>query len=133
LEGIWIRGPFSLQGEALQTTVSRDGKPDYTGNGQYAMASWILTGESRPYNAGAVANVKPAHDYGAVELVTRYSRIDLDDADVFGGRQHDWTIGANWYLTSHFKFQANYVKVDASRRGVRSQPEIFELRAQMHF
>jgi len=133
LEGIWIRGPFSLQGEALQTTVSRDGKPDYTGNGQYAMASWILTGESRPYNAGAVANVKPAHSYGAVELVTRYSRIDLDDADVFGGRQHDWTLGANWYLTSHFKFQANYVKVDASRRGVRSQPEIFELRAQMHF
>ncbi len=63
----------------------------------------------------------------------RYSRIDLDDADVFGGRQHDWTLGANWYLTSHFKFQANYVKVDASRRGVRSQPEIFELRAQMHF
>ncbi|WP_313901640.1 porin [Leclercia adecarboxylata] len=52
---------------------------------------------------------------------------------MFGGRQHDWTLGANWYLTSHFKFQANYVKVDASRRGVRSQPEIFELRAQMHF
>ncbi len=31
------------------------------------------------------------------------------------------------------KFQANYVKVDASRRGVHSTPEIFELRAQMHF
>jgi len=25
------------------------------------------------------------------------------------------------------------VKVDASRRGVHSTPEIFELRAQMHF
>lgn len=133
LEAIWIRGPFSLQGEALQATVSRDGRPDFTGSGQYAMASWVLTGESRPYSAGAVANVKPAHSYGAVELVTRYSRLDLDDADVLGGRQHDWTLGANWYLTSHFKFQANYVKVDASRRGVRSQPEIFELRAQMHF
>ncbi|WP_252725933.1 porin, partial [Acinetobacter baumannii] len=57
LEGIWIRGPFSLQAEALQATVTRnDGKPDYTGHGQYAMASWVLTGESRPYNAGAVAN-----------------------------------------------------------------------------
>ena len=70
LEGIWIRGPFSLQAEALRATVTRhDGKPDYTGSGQYAMASWVLTGESRPYNAGAVANIKPAHDYGAVELV----------------------------------------------------------------
>ena len=134
LEGIWIRGPFSLQAEALRATVTRhDGKPDYTGSGQYAMASWVLTGESRPYNAGAVANIKPAHDYGAVELVARYSRLDLDDGSILGGRQHDLTLGANWYLTSHFKFRANYVKVDASRRGVHSTPEIFELRAQMHF
>lgn len=133
LEAIWIKGPFSLQGEALQATVSREGRPDFTGNGEYAMASWVLTGESRAYNAGSVANVKPAHGYGAVELLARYSRLDLDDADVLGGRQHDWTLGANWYLTSHFKFQANYVKADASRRGVRSRPEIFELRAQVHF
>ncbi len=111
LEGIWIRGPFSLQAEALRATVTRrDGKPDYTGSGQYAMASWVLTGESRPYNAGAVANIKPAHNYGAVELLARYSRLDLDDGSILGGRQHDLTLGANWYLTSHFKFQANYVK-----------------------
>lgn len=133
LEGIWIKGPFSVQAEALRATISRDGRPDFTGSGEYAMASWVLTGESRAYSSGAVSNVKPAHNYGAVELVARYSRLDLDDADVLGGRQHDWTLGANWYLTSHFKFQANYVKADASRRGVRSQPEIFELRAQMHF
>jgi len=68
-----------------------------------------------------------------VELLARYSRLDLDDADVAGGRQHDLTLGANWYLTSHFKLQANYVKVDASRRGVKRDPEIFEVRAQMHF
>lgn len=133
LEGIWIKGPFSVQAEALQTTVTRDGKPDYTGDGQYAAVSYFLTGESRPYNAGAVANVKPAHAYGAVELLARYSRIDMDDGDVLGGRQNDLTIGANWYLTSHFKFQANYVKADASRRGVHTTPEIFEVRAQMHF
>ncbi len=133
LEAIWIRGPLSLQAEALQATISRDGKPDYTGHGQYATASWVVTGESRGYNAGAVSNIKPAHDYGAVELLTRYSRLDLDDADVLGGRQNAWTFGANWYLTSHFKFQANYVKVDASRRGVHTTPDIFEVRAQVHF
>lgn len=133
LEGIWIRGPLSVQAEALQATISREGRPDYTGNGQYALASWVLTGESRPYSAGGVANIKPARDYGAVELLARYSRLDLDDAGVAGGRQHDWTFGANWYLTSHFKVQANYVKADASRGGVRSRPEIFEVRAQMHF
>lgn len=133
LEGVWIRGPFSVQAEALQATVKRDGKPDYTGQGQYAVASWVVTGESRGYAGGAVSNVKPARDFGAVELLARYSRLDLDDADVLGGRQHDLTLGANWYLTSHFKLQANYVKVDASRRGIKRDPEIFEVRAQMHF
>ena len=133
LEGVWIRGPFSVQAEALQATIKREGRADYTGEGQYAMASWVVTGESRGYAGGAVSNVKPARDFGAVELLARYSRLDLDDADVLGGRQHDLTLGANWYLTSHFKLQANYVKVDASRRGVKRDPEIFEVRAQMHF
>ncbi|MEN5426324.1 porin [Stenotrophomonas pennii] len=133
LEGIFIRGPFSVQAEALQATITREGKPDYTGNGQYVMGSWVLTGESRGYGSGSVSNVKPARDYGAVEVLARYSRLDLDDADVLGGREHNWTLGANWYLTSHFKFQANYIKADASRRGVHTKPEIFEVRAQMHF
>ena len=133
-EGIWIHGPFSVQAEALQAKVTRDnGLPDYNVDGQYIYGSWILTGESRPYAAGAVANVKPAHAYGAVELLARYSRLDLQDNGIDGGRQHDWTFGANWYLTSHFKFQANYVKADASRRGIHTTPDIWELRAQVMF
>ncbi|HEY0334820.1 MAG TPA: porin [Stenotrophomonas sp.] len=133
LEGIWIHGPFSVQAEALQATVTRDGQPDYEVDGQYIYGSWMVTGESRPYAAGAVSNVKPGHTYGAVELLARYSRLDLDDGAVLGGRQHDWTFGANWYLTSHFKFQANYIKADATRRGVQTRPDIVELRAQVMF
>ena len=97
------------------------------------MGRQIVTGESHPYSAGAVAHVKAGARLRRRGLPAHYNRIDLDDADVFGGRQHDWTVGANWYLTSHFKFQANYVWADASRRGVRTKPEIFELRAQVHF
>ncbi len=134
LEGIWIKGPFSVQAEALHATVTRnDGLADYSGNGQYIYGSWVVTGESRPYSNAGVANIKPANAWGAVEVLARYSRLDLDDGAIAGGRQHDWTFGANWYLTSHFKFQANYVKVDATRNGVRTQPDIVELRAQVHF
>jgi len=134
LEGIWIKGPFSVQAEALHATVSRnDGLPDYSGNGQYIYGSWVVTGESRPYANAGVANIKPANAHGAVELLARYSRLDLNDGAIGGGRQHDWTFGANWYLTNHFKFQANYVKVDATRNGVRTRPDIVELRAQVHF
>lgn len=133
-EQIWIHGPFLVQSEALQMDVSRDnGRPDYTGNGQYITGSWVLTGESRAYTGSNVGNVKPERSFGAVELLARYSRVDLDDADIDGGRQHAWTFGANWYLTSHFKFQANYVKADVSRAGVHSKPEVVELRAQVMF
>lgn len=134
LEGIWVHGPLSLQGEALQARVARqDGLPDFHAAGGYVFASWLLTGESRPYAAGNVANPKPAHGYGAVELLARYSRLDLDDGVIQGGRQHDWSVGVNWYLTSHFKLQANYVHADATRRGVRTTPEAVEFRAQVHF
>lgn len=134
LEGVWIKGPFSLQGEALRLDAERaGGLPDFTADGQYISASWAITGESRGYNAGNVSNIKPSKSYGAVELLARYSHLDLNDGVIQGGRQNDWTLGANWYLTSHFKFQANYVWVDAKRLGVKRDPNVFELRAQVHF
>lgn len=134
LEQLWIHGPLLVQSEALHIKVTRNnGLPTYNGNGQYIYGSWILTGESRPYTAGTVGNVTPMHDYGAVELLARYSRLNLDNGSILGGRQHDWTIGANWYLTNYFKFQANYVKVNATRLGTRTTPDIVELRAQVHF
>ncbi len=134
MEQLWIHGPLLVQSEALHIKVTRNnGLPTYNGNGQYIYGSWILTGESRPYTAGTVGNVTPMHDYGAVELLARYSRLNLDNGSILGGRQHDWTVGANWYLTNYFKFQANYVKVNATRLGTRTTPDIVELRAQVHF
>jgi len=134
LEGIWIRGPVSLQGELLRADIGRDaGLPDYTAEGGYLAASWLLTGESRPYSSGNVANPKPANGYGAVELAARYSTLDLDDRGIAGGRQHDWTFGANWYLTPFVKLQANYVRARATHNGVSSAPDAMEVRAQVHF
>lgn len=134
LEGIWIRGPVSLQGELLRADVAREGgRADYTADGGYLAASWLVTGESRSYSAGNVANPKPANGFGAIELAARYSTLDLDDGPVAGGRQHDWTFGANWYLTSHFKLQANYVRLNATRNGTTTRPDAVELRAQVHF
>ena len=134
LEGIWIQGPVSLQAELLRADIARDdGLADYRADGGYLAASWLLTGESRPYSAGNVANPKPANGYGAVELAARYSTLDLDDGPVSGGRQHDWTFGANWYLTPYVKLQANYVRLNATRDGVTTRPDAVEVRAQVHF
>jgi len=77
--------------------------------------------------------VKPAHRFGAVELLARYGEFDLDDAGVAGGRQRDLTFGANWYLSSHFKFQANYVRVFADKGLQSADVNVMELRAQVNF
>ncbi|MQP77440.1 porin [Stenotrophomonas sp. MYb238] len=133
LEALWIEGPWSLQGEYLQQTTRCHALPDYSGDGWYVAGSWLLTGESRAYSGGNVANPRPAGKRGAVELLARYSRIDLDDGAIRGGRERNWTLGANWYVGSHLKLQANYVRADARRGALHLQPETVQLRAQLHF
>ncbi|WP_206413359.1 OprO/OprP family phosphate-selective porin [Lysobacter enzymogenes] len=134
LEAIWQRGPLLVQSEYLRIGVDRYGAPDYSADGYYLAASWVLTGEKRSYKSAAFGNLKPSRDWGAVELAARYSHIDLNDpGSAIGGRQSDWTFGANWYIGQHFKLQFNYVWADASRRGVELDPEIAQLRAQIYF
>ena len=134
LEALWIRGPWSIQGEMLGEKIARsDGKPDFSARGFYVFGSWVLTGESRPYAGGNVNNIKPGGPWGAWELLLRYNELDLDDGAIQGGKEHDWTLGANWYLTEHFKFQANYIRATSDRGNLALDPKIFELRAQIYF
>lgn len=133
LEGAWAQGPFSLQGEYLTIAAPRRTARDFSGDGAYLYGSWVLTGESRPYKSGAFGNVKPKHDYGAVEVGLRYSTLDLNDGLVAGGKQHDWTLGANWYLGQHVKLQANYIRAFSDKGTLALDPKITELRAQISF
>lgn len=131
LEGLWIHGPWSVQSEYLDAKVKLLDKPAYKAHGWYAFGSWVLTGESRTYSGGNVSDVQPKGPWGAVELLVRYSTLDLDDGPTQGGNEHDWTLGANWYVTKYLKFQANYVRAFSDRHDVRIDPHIFEVRAQI--
>jgi phosphate-selective porin OprO/OprP len=134
LEGLWIRGPWSVQGEVLREDVSRyGGSPDFSAGGFYAFGSWVISGESRPYSAGNVGNIKPKGPWGAWEVLLRYSELDLNDGAIQDGKEHDWTLGANWYLTQHFKLQANYIRAWSDKGNLSLDPRIFELRAQIYF
>ncbi len=140
LEGAWIHGPLLVQGEYLTFSADPRGKPSYSGNGFYAQGSWVLTGESRPYKNGSIGNVKPINDFGAFEIALRYSEIDLNDSPVLGGKQHDWTIGANWYLGQHWKVQANYIRAYSTKfygaplnALADVDPSVFAIRLQAYF
>jgi phosphate-selective porin OprO/OprP len=134
IEAVWIEGPWSIQGEYLTAKAQRQsGLADYRADGYYVFGSWIVTGESRSYSGGNTGNLKPRNAYGALELLLRYSTLDLDDGIVRGGRQSDWTFGANWIIDSHFKVQANYIRAESDRANVRLDPHIFAVRAQITF
>ncbi|PZP64140.1 MAG: porin [Pseudoxanthomonas spadix] len=132
LEFIRIAGPFTVLAEHLEEQVARDGYSDFHAQGNTVYGSWIVTGESRPYN-GTLGNVVPKNPAGALELLLRYSDLDLNDAGIRGGYQHDWTVGANYYYSKHFKVQANYIKAYSRRAGVEVDPNAFEVRAQVMF
>ena len=72
--------------------------------------------------------------FTAWEIAGRLSHIDLNDANVMGGRLTDTTFGLNWYLNRRIRLMTNLVKVlDVNRPGSEFHgldPLIFSLRLQ---
>ncbi|WP_146512488.1 OprO/OprP family phosphate-selective porin [Thalassoglobus neptunius] len=134
-------GSFHAQSEFIHAMVNRFGGSTVGFSGVSAQAGYILTGEHRPYNrkAGVLGRVVPNSNfgkcgYGAWEIAGRWSMLDLNDADIRGGRLNTSTLGLNWYLNKHAKFQFNYIHafLDSPVNG-DSDANIFAMRAQVDF
>jgi phosphate-selective porin OprO/OprP len=126
-----------LQGEHFWFDVERRASstlPDPDFAGYYLQGSWLITGESRRYNAatGSFQNPRPrvpfsgSGGFGAWELAARYSRLDLNFAAgpagteatpdaVRGGDQQIWTFGVNWFPNPNVKVMMNYLLIDVDR------------------
>lgn len=135
LEGLWVTGPFKLQGEYMQSSVDRYSSPsDFDGSSWYLSGLWNVTGETWGYKNGVVAtNLPNEPGSGMWQLGLRYDTIDLDDGSVLGGQMDSWTGGVNWYWRSNTKFSLNYVMVESERRGVQDDPNILEARVQFYW
>lgn len=145
-EAAVVYGPFSVQGEYFRNWVSGTTTP--TGDspsfdGYYLFGSWFITGENRAYRraTGAFDRLRPTNNFGwgehsgagAWELALRYSRVNLNDEGIRGGRLHDYTAGVNWYLNPNMKIQFNYVLANLERNSLESNTHIFETRFATDF
>jgi phosphate-selective porin OprO/OprP len=104
----------------------RSAVPDPSFQGWYAMATWSLSGETRPYDPvtasfhGLIPDAPLGKNgFGAWEIVARYSNMDLDfrpgDAGgVTGGVQNIWSIGLNWYPNQTVRFLLDYNNIRVS-------------------
>lgn len=140
-EAAWVRGPFSLQSEFLQAWVREPTNQVPSFLGYYVSAGWFLTGETRPYDTaeGVFARVIPRRNFdgaggwGAWELGARYSYVNLNSADVQGGRLSMLMAGVNWYAHSHVKCRFNYGYGQVSGRDPEGDMHIFETRVEIDF
>jgi phosphate-selective porin OprO/OprP len=120
-------GPFGLLAEYVQARHDvqkvETGKPTATAtleNSAWSVSgSWLVTGEDATYG-----NVKPknffvpsAGKWGALQLLARYNRLDVDEASFTGGfadasksvrRASAWGAGLNWIWNSNLKYVLDY-------------------------
>lgn len=140
LEIAMVSGPLSVQLEYVTTSVTRDTPSDLNFDSWYLQVGYLLTGESRQYKNGKFGKIIPSSNMGnggvgAWELGIRFSTINLNDQDVFGGKADSFTLGVNWFATTTIRFSANYIHVSDLNAGPLEpvQPDIIELRSQWAF
>ncbi|HXH55586.1 MAG TPA: porin [Gammaproteobacteria bacterium] len=132
-EALAMWGPATVEGEIYQAIVQRvpsggtplldtgttQGNPRF--HGWHIEAAYVLTGEHRVYDfeTGTLRNPKPCDKAGAWEVAARYSFVNMVDKNIYGGSEHNTTLGLNWFVNEHVKVSANYIraKIHPTGRG----------------
>jgi phosphate-selective porin OprO and OprP len=149
LEAAGMYGPFSVSGEYTRQWIDRKDKlSNLTFDGWYADAAWTITGESRTYKNGNFTYLAPAKpfnlstgDWGAFEVATRYSAVDLNSGNYLGGNMSNVTAAINWYVNKNVRFMADYTRLLSVKNGVYTTTsggnvnnlDTFMLRGQLAF
>lgn len=118
-QAYWSIGPLGLLGEWIRSSqmVSRGTTTAAIGAEAWqAAGSFALTGEKASYRGITPRKPVDARGVGAVELVARYSELQVDD-DAFPAfadptrsarKAREWAVGVNWYPEQRIKIAVNY-------------------------
>ncbi len=133
-QGYYYWGPFGLMGEyiistqgAQRTQTSTSGgtstttvsEASFENTGWFVQASYVPTGEDASFRGVTPINpFDPLNGrWGAFELATQYSTLDVDPEAFrlgFASRPtstqsaQTFGVGVNWYLNKNFKLQADW-------------------------
>lgn len=130
LELSYGAGPFGVASEAARARITDRFRRELEYGGYSVEGWWTLTGEARPYkvNGAVFDRLKPAHPVGAgglgaIQLVARYSALDLSDADLNAGHLSVGTLGLNWYWTERARLSVdlNHARVERQNLVTRSK------------
>jgi len=130
-------GPLMFGSEYFFNTVRAPDSGDPFFHGGEALVAYLVTGETRPYNArGAYFDrVSPARPVfsggpGAWELVARFSYSDFDSDPIRGGIFWRLTPMVNWHLSDNVRLEMVYGYSSLRRFGVDGRTHFFQSRIQ---
>ncbi len=126
-------GPLTIRSEFYSAGWSREFLEDTRFNGMYVEGSWFLTGETANYRDGKFIRPVIKGARGAWEVALRFSTLDLNDKDVQGGTQDNFSLGLNWYSRTHWRFMGNLIKVRSEGPEGKQDPWIVQFRGQYFF
>ena len=139
VEGAFIQGPFSLQGEYVVAGVKQPDELRSVFYTFYVFGSYALTGEMRQYreDLGTIHRIRSKHEFrdgsggiGAFEVALRFSRIDLNDGAIIGGTLNDLSFALNWYPTYPTRVSFNVIR---AKREAWDPVWIFQGRLQVAY
>ena len=137
IEAYYRPGSWLFGSEYYFEKASSPETGDPVFHGGDIVAAWLPTGETRRYKTrGAVfGDIVPKRSvfgggWGAVELLLRFSYIDLDAGTLEGGKYWRVTPGLNWYLSGNLRFELNYGYGVLDRFDMRGKTHFLQTRIQ---
>lgn len=115
IELYWREGPILLGSEYIGNHVSSGDKGINHLGGWNVTGTWAVTGEMRKYRSRSgifdplpVSRPVGVGGYGALEVTSRYSAINLSGGALDGGIMRTFSLGANWWLSAKAQFGCDY-------------------------
>lgn len=122
LEGGWSWGRFFVLSEAMAQQVTRANGERWRFSGAYLQTGLFLTDDHRRYRRGEFKRLEPAGPSGAVELVARYSAVDLRDRGL-GAEAQVALLGINYYAGEDVQLRLNWLMPDIQGNTLSPDPD----------
>ena len=138
VEAYYRTGPWLFGAAYNWLDVQAEAAKDPTFHGGTVTGTWIITGETRPYNAPggffeAVSPRRPvfAGGPGAWEAVMVFSYADFDDRSFHGGKYWRVTPLMNWHMSDNVRMAFVYGYGTLDRFDVVGHTHFFQFRMQL--
>jgi phosphate-selective porin OprO/OprP len=137
-EAYFVSGPLMIGSEVYTHRFNSVQANDPVFFGGDIVVSYFLTGESRPYNTatGILGFVHPGKSLfkggtGALELLCRFSSLDLTNGNLKGGKFWRITPMVNWYLNKDIRFELAYGYGVLDRFNLKGATQFYQARLQL--